>query len=51
VGDEFFEALDGAVEVGVDQDEEGGAGAVFGRECGDDGFEAVEDGPEACGEA
>ena len=50
VGDEFFEALDGAVEVVVDAGEEGVAGAVFGRNDADDDLEAGEDGAEVGGE-
>jgi hypothetical protein len=51
VGDEGFEALGGFGEAGPDEEEELGAGAVFGRDCGDDGFEAVEDGSEGGGQS
>ena len=50
VCDEFFEALDGAVEVVVDAREEGEAGAVIGRNDADDDLEAGEDGAEVGGE-
>ena len=50
VGDEFFEALDGAVEVVVDAGEEGVAGGLFGRNDADDDQEAGEDGAEVGGE-
>jgi hypothetical protein len=50
VGDEFFEALDGAADVAVDADEVGGFGAIFVRNLGDDGIEAGEDGSEEGGE-
>ena len=50
VGEEIFEALDGADEVDIDADEEFGVCAVFGRNWGDDGLEAGEDGSEEGGE-
>ncbi len=50
VGDEFFEALDGAVEVEVDAREEGVAVGFFARDDADDGQEAFEDGSEGGGE-
>ena len=50
VGDEVFEALDGAGEVEVDADEEGFAGAVIGRDGANDLLEVREDGAEDGGE-
>ena len=50
VGDEFFEALDRAVEMVVDAGEEGIAGGLFGRNDADDDQEAGEDGAEVGGD-
>ncbi len=50
MGDEFFEALDGAVKVVVDLGEEGIAVGFFARDDADDGLETGEDGSEGGGE-
>jgi hypothetical protein len=50
VGDEFFEAEHGAVEVAVDAEEEFEAVGCFDRNYGDDGLEAGEDGSEGGGD-
>ena len=49
-GYDVLEAGDGAVEVVVDADEEGCAGAVTRRDGGDDGLQAVDDRAEQGGE-
>ncbi len=51
VGDEGFEAADGAVEVVGDADEDWGGGGIFDRKEGDDDLEAGEDGAEGGGDA